>query len=202
MSHGALSGGHGDVTDAGQSDENLESPASNIARTIVIVHLPQNELVYLELQDITAKPVAGEFLILEGARYCVTEVTQSIGEFRGDGTQTRRGGLEKLLEILAVLFENEAMSLLRGMRNIGSGDKAEAVGSIIIARKSFVGDFDHAVFVRVKAAGGKTGISSAFGQLLKMHSLIDTTTAQENVGNHGTSPIAPIIIGDDAASEQ
>ena len=203
MSNGALLGGHEDAAGTDQSGENRDLPTSKVPRTIVVVHLPQNQLVYLELQDMAGKPVLGEFLVLEGTRYCVTEVTQSIGEFKADGSQARRFGLEKLLEILAVLYEKEAVSLLRGLRNIGSGDQAEAIGSIIVARKSLVGNFDHAVFVRVKSAGGKTVVSNVLGQLLRTHSLIDTTSAHENVGNHGTSPAAPLlIVGEDAASEQ
>ena len=103
-----------------------------------------------------------------------------------------------------MLFNDNAMNMLSGLRNIGSGDQPKATGGIFLPSKSLVGDFDHAVVVRLKAHGGKTAVNDLLGQLLKAHSATDApTTAHENVGNHGTSPAAPpIIVGEDAASEQ
>lgn len=171
-----------------------------MSRTIVIFHLPENQLVYLELEDLVALPVEGNFVVLEGVRYRVGDVIESIGEFKSDGSQTRREGLAKLLEILAVMFDKEAMSLFRGLRNIGSGDQVEKIGAIVMPNKSIVGDFDRPVVVRLKAVGGKAPVTDLLGQLLRTFVSTDApTAARDVVGIHGAPGVPPIIVGVEAA---
>jgi len=165
-------------------------------RTIVIFHLPSNALVYLELADLVTTPIAGANYTLEGARYQVTDVLESIGEFK-DSAQ--RSGMHKLLEMLALRFDNDSISLLAQLRNIGSGDPPTVgPGGIILPTKHLIGDFDHAVLVSVKELGKKRVAGTLLGQLQTFavhgHTGEDSDS---NKGAHSSAP--PTRVGEDAA---
>ncbi len=159
-------------------------------RIILFFHLPTPELVYIELGDALNKPVAGENYTLEGVRYKVTDVLESIGEFGPDesGRMVKRSGMDKLLEMLAIRFDQEAIPLLARMRNVGSGDQPETYGTsgILIPGTNMIGDFDHAVLVTVMADAARKPSSSVIQQLKLMSSgnVLDLTA---KVGAGATS---------------
>lgn len=138
-------------------------------RTVLFFHLPTPELVYIELGDALNKPVAGENYTLEGVRYKVTDVLESIGEFAADetGRMHKRSGMDKLLEMLAVRFDQEAIVLLARMRNVGSGDQPQthAGTGILLPSSNLLGDFDHAVLVTVMADTARRGATAVLQQL-------------------------------------
>jgi hypothetical protein len=138
-------------------------------RTVLFFHLPTPELVYIELGDSLNKPVAGENYTLEGVRYKVTDVLESIGEMAADDTGRlhKRSGMDKLLEMLAIRFDQEAIALLARMRNVGSGDQPDTYAgtSILLPGKSMIGDFDHAVLVTVMADTVRKPSSAVLQQL-------------------------------------
>jgi hypothetical protein len=163
-------------------------------RTIVVFHLPTNELMYLELGDLVNSPEVGVQYTFEGVRYRVTDVTETIGEFEANGT--RRTGFDKLLELLAVSFDLESLRLLARMRNIGSGDQPEKapIGGILLPPKSMFGNFDHAVLVELKAVGSKA-TSTLLSQLRQ---IAGGASFEMNAAVAATgSP--PIRVGEEAA---
>lgn len=138
-------------------------------RTILFFHLPTPELVYIELGDALNKPVAGENYTLQGVRYKVTDVLESIGEYAPDeaGRMVKRSGMDKLLEMLAIRFDEEAVPLLARMRNVGSGDQPATFAgtSIFMPGSDIVGDFDHAVLVTVMADAARKASRKVVQQL-------------------------------------
>jgi len=138
-------------------------------RTILFFHLPTPELVYIELGDALNKPVAGENYTLEGVRYKVTDVLESIGEFAADesGRMVKRSGMDKMLEMLAIRFDQEAIPLLARLRNVGSGDQPETYAGtgILLPGTNMIGDFDHAVLVTVMADAARKASKSVVQQL-------------------------------------
>jgi hypothetical protein len=170
---------------------------NDMSRTVVVFHLPSNQLVYLELSDLSGKPVENTNLVLDGNRYRVVDVTESIGVFKADGSKL--SGMEKLLEISAVLFENDALTLLANLRNIGSGDQPEVKGGVIIPNSKLIGDFDNVVVVRLKASSGRVVTASALGDLVK--AFYSQTGGELPATTNGSPAVPPMIIGDAAASE-
>jgi len=164
-------------------------------RTIVLFHL-NDELVYLELADLAAKPKNGENITLEGHRYQVSEVHESIGEFKVDGQ--RRSGMDKLLEILALRFDDQAIPLLARLRNVGSGDQPVHTGSIILPTSTLVGDFDHAVLAVLKPYGNKV-TGNLLGQL---HQFAAGVPLHAEPDTNGAAAVAPIRVGDAAAEPE
>jgi hypothetical protein len=161
-------------------------------RTIVVFHLPTNELVYLEREDLDSKPIAGDNYTLEGVRYQVTDVLESIGEYKAEGA--RRAGMDKLLEVLALRFDNEAVTLLARLRNVGSGDQPQVgPGGIFLPLKTLIGDFDHVILVSVQNFGKR-----ATGNLL---GLLHSFAHGEQLIAQPAAPdkAQPIRVGEDAA---
>lgn len=168
-----------------------------MSRTIVVFHLPSSELVYLELGDLAGKPVDGSYVVLDGTRYKVSEPTESIGEFKTDST--RRSGIEKLFEIVAVMFNQDAVTLFKTLRNIGSGDQPEVRGGIIIPRATVIGDFDNVIVAKLENAGGKVS-RTLLTQLHRAFASDADNGERAPAGDQTTSPAAPaIIVGDEAA---
>lgn len=169
-----------------------------MSRTIVVFHLPTDELVYLELGDIVAKPAVGTDYVLQGTRYKVSDVMESIGEFKADGT--RRSGMDKLLEMLGVRFGATAVTLLQKLRNIGSGDQPQVgPGGIILPNKSLFGEFDHAVLAVLSDTGKKV----SGGVLQQLHTFAAGSGAEAEIPAGGAPHgVEPIRVTDDAATNE
>jgi hypothetical protein len=166
-------------------------------RTIVVFHLPTNELVYVELGDIVGKPIAGENYTLDGARYRVTDVLESIGEFKSDGKQ--RTGLDKLLELLALRLEGNALTVLSKLRSIGSADQLQpGPGGVIIPSQQLLPDFDHVVLVSLSDMGKRASTTI----LTQLRTFANGSVGEAYVAESAPHGVDPIRVTDDAASNE
>lgn len=118
------------------------------------------------LDDLSAVPSPGRSYVFDGTRYDFVDSIEPLGTKGVD--RRNRGGNEKLLDVLNVLFKpEEVAALYAGVTSVSARDDGavgETKGGLVtVASSSAPADFDHVLFVRLKKAKGAvtTGVRLA-----------------------------------------
>jgi hypothetical protein len=175
-----------------------------MGRTIVVFQAA-NRLYAVELEDLSAKPQSGEFLVFRGNRMQVTDVTESLGEKTADGK--KRSGNMKLLEILGVLIgdETKVLQLFSTLMYVGSKE-ATTAGGILVAGSGMSGEFDNVVFVRLRAEKQSAPESSLLQlvaraeQLTGGNSFAAVSGRSGKRSRRGTGSLKPITVTGEAST--
>lgn len=121
-------------------------------KTLVVAEV-QSGLVALYLNDLALTPQRGGSYVYANQRYEIINAIEYLGNT--DETGKKVSGNEKLLTVLKVAYGDEmvAMSLLAKMKSIGSNAPSEtkSKGGIIVPADKTKVDFDHVVFLKLRA---------------------------------------------------